>query len=399
MYLIMRLLVIFYFFNYLNLSCFCMENQVEITFPSSNKGLKFIDLKGKLVFDHVDCALNDFSDGLALVLIESRHVYINKKGEIAIDKHFILSGNFSEGLANFVSNEFDYEIDMYGNVNQEYKFRKEGYINKNGNIAIKPGFVYTNEFKEGLASVYFNGKGWGFINKKGEVVVEPENFKFDFSKTSYSEGLAIVRISRKWDNKPKDGYIFYRDYIGYMDKTGNVVIKGDFTGARNFSEGLAVIEQKGGVFSPLSGGSEKYSLGKFGYINKSGKVVIKAKYTYAKSFSEDFAAVCKKNSKWGYINKKGKMAIKPKFDEAFPFFCGIARVKIDCKYGFIDKTGRFLIEPKYKNARDFSQGFAAVELNERWGYIDNKGGNFIEPKFVRAYSFSEDFARVEVEIR
>jgi hypothetical protein len=317
-----------------------------------------------------------------------------------LDKLFIGSGNFSEGLASFVSNEFDYEIDINGNANHEFRFRKIGYIDRNGNVAIKPRFVFANEFKEGLASVFMNGRGWSFINKKGEIVLEPENLKFvDFSNTSYSDGLAVVRISRKWDNKPKDGYLFYRDSFGYIDKTGNVVIKGNFTGARSFSEGLAVIAQKGGVSTPLSGGSEKYLMGKLGYIDKSGKVVIKVKYNYVRSFSEGVAAVCKKKGKWGYINKKGKISIKQKYDEAFSFSCGIARVKIDDKYGFIDKTGKLIIEPKYKNARDFSQGFAAVQLNEKWGYIDNKGTFLIEPKFINAYSFSEGFARVEFEIK
>jgi hypothetical protein len=47
---------------------------------------------------------------------------------------------------------------------------------------------------------------------------------------------------------------------------------------------------------------------KFGYIDTSGNVVIKSKYYQANDFSEGFAAVYT-NKGMGYIDKKGKLVI------------------------------------------------------------------------------------------
>ena len=44
--------------------------------------------------------------------------------------------------------------------------------------------------------------------------------------------------------------------------------------------------------------------GKLGFIDKSGKLVIDAKYDEAENFSEGLAGV-ELNGKWGYINIKG----------------------------------------------------------------------------------------------
>ncbi|EAI5197373.1 WG repeat-containing protein, partial [Campylobacter coli] len=65
--------------------------------------------------------------------------------------------NFSEGLA---------AVGLNG---------KWGFIDKNGEFAIKPKFDDIWDFREGLASVGLNGK-IGLIDKSGKFVIEP---KFD----------------------------------------------------------------------------------------------------------------------------------------------------------------------------------------------------------------------------
>jgi hypothetical protein len=68
--------------------------------------------------------------------------------------------------------------------------------------------------------------------------------------------------------EPRSGYV-------YIDKTGAVVIKGPFSVAREFSEGLARV---------MVGGKD-------GFIDKSGTLVIPAQFDDAKPFSEGLAAV------------------------------------------------------------------------------------------------------------
>ncbi len=83
-----------------------------------------------------------------------------------------------------------------------------------------------------------------------------------------------------------------------------------------------------------------------GYIDKTGKVVIKPQFDgdSARDFYEDLAAV-KIGGKWGYIDKTGKVVIKPQFDDAVYFQEGLAGVEIGGKLGYIDKTGKYVWKP------------------------------------------------------
>jgi WG containing repeat len=74
--------------------------------------------------------------------------------------------------------------------------------------------------------------------------------------------------------------------------------------------------------------------GKIGYIDKSGKVVIPPEFDGGSRFSEGLAAVWIGN-KAGYIDKTGKFIIPPQFDFAYPFYEGLAEVEIGDKYGYI----------------------------------------------------------------
>lgn len=67
--------------------------------------------------------------------------------------------------------------------------------------------------------------------------------------------------------------------------------------------------------------------GKWGYIDKSGNIVINGQFGGALSFSEGLAPAST-GGKWGYIDKTGKYVIDPQFDLAYGFSEGFAPVKI-----------------------------------------------------------------------
>ena len=77
---------------------------------------------------------------------------------------------------------------------------KYGFIDKNGNWAIKPQFDGVGDrFREGLAGVEVKDK-WGFIDKTGKFVIPP---KFD-NVESFEENLTCVQSHGKL------GYIDHR---------------------------------------------------------------------------------------------------------------------------------------------------------------------------------------------
>lgn len=264
---------------------------------------------------------------------------------------------------------------------------KAGYIDSVGNIVIAPQFDgYLNrggEFHNGL------------MNNFGKYVDTYGNSPFDQQYSypmDFSEGLAVAE-----DKANKRGYI---------DTSGEFVISPRFEYASSFSEGLASIKL----------GNE------FGYIDHSGKFVITPRFVYGGDFHDGMAFVvvegpCKhywpgpcggfdifprgtirfdRIPQCGYavIDRSGAVISEKRFDSPEDFSEGLAPVRIGQKWGYIDKAGQVTIEAKFDNANPFADGLALVRQGEMFGYIDRTGAFAILPEFRYAEDFSEGLAVV-----
>ena len=231
----------------------------------------YIDPQGKFAVEPQFSYAQPFSEGLAAVRDVSnrygyKYGYVDHSGKYVISPQFDEAFAFSEGFACVsVSNLF-------------------GYIDKRGAFIIKPQYRSgaTHGFAEGLVWVEVDGK-WGCVNEKGENVIG-----FKFAEPSYfSEGLAPVKVADS--NAPPD----FPESMGYVDKTGALVIAPQFSLAWGFSGDLARVEVR-----------EKMI-----YINKQGKAVFTIPNGFwADQFSEGLANVSIRNGSgaeaWGYINRK-----------------------------------------------------------------------------------------------
>lgn len=242
-------------------------------------------------------------------------------------------------------------------------------------------------FSEGLVPVCNNEYRWGYMDKKGNMVID---YKF-YDAKSFSEGLAAVSIS----NDDLDGDNCY----GYINKKGEYVIKPQFDDAGSFHEGKAYV---GEVIGEGDNFGNKYALK---YINKKGEVVIKGDFEYEtldimqSDFSDGLACVCV-DGKYGYIDKNGEMLIKPQYEAARGFSEGLALVFDEDKRSiinvvvdslvkgenssakFINKKGETVIDmSKYYNATQFYNGVSFVfDGEKKYGFIDKKG-NFTGFKY------------------
>ena len=177
----------------------------------------FIDKSGKEVIPCQYKHVESFSEGLARVKKTSKSGFIDTEGYERIPCEYDYAEPFSEGLACVIRDE------------------KQGLINKDGIEIVPckyemPSFTYIS-FSEGLASVRKNGK-WGFIDKDGNEIIpcQYEDDKIVALHPTFSEGLASVKKAGKW---------------GFIDKSGNVVIPFQYDVVSNFSEGIAVVKNKG----------------------------------------------------------------------------------------------------------------------------------------------------------
>jgi hypothetical protein len=85
-----------------------------------------------------------------------------------------------------------------------------------------------------------------------------------------------------------------------------------------------------------------YQDGSYDYIDKTGKVVIDGDFETAEFFSEGFGIVSK-DGKYGAVNVNGEIAITAEYDAVHKDFNGgLALVEIDGKLAYINKQGEII---------------------------------------------------------
>ena len=357
------------------------SNLFPIVTPQGNG---FINNTGKIAIEPQFDWVGKFSEGLAAVMIEEKIGYINRIGKLVIEPQLEYDPEidgleyFSEGLA--VASFPDRVYDCF----------QKGYIDNRGRLAIDPQFNQAYPFREGIARVELltgNHLRWAFIDKVGKTIFSHPSAS---KARDFSEGLAAVKIERKW---------------GYINPQGKIVIKPQFEDAQDFSEGLAAVIDV---------------IGRWGYIDRTGNLVIKPRFNHVwefttppGKFSQGLAAVGADNGtrRWGYINKRGEFVIQPRFDSGYAgcgcFSEGLAWVTVGCepekrgittgKYGYINKKGEFVIKPIFDFAAEFFDGLAKVQIDDsslfkrgKWGYI-NKSGQFVWEWVYNNHLFSSSF--------
>lgn len=293
--------------------------------------------------------------------------------------------------------------------------KKWGFMDRKGKVVIQPQFYNVSDFFDGLARVVVlvgtDTYKTCFINEAGKTVI-PCNFD---NAGDFSEGLAPVRVGRLW---------------GYIDRTGKMVIEPQFQGAAEIRDGLGRIE----VWDRIRCSGPTYTANdaptylfvihdmnfhltsscfaehqRFGYVNTEGKLLIKPEFFIAEDFSERLAAVRieeSTESKYAFIDKTGKVVIPAQFDQAYSFSEGLAAVEtgfraeagkqVAGKWGFIDRSGKFVIQPRFELTLKFSEGLAQAceDFTNGWGYIDHTGRFVIDPEYPEATDFSEGLAVV-----
>lgn len=200
----------------------------------------YIDKSGKylIAFNsaHITADLDDFSEGLAVVRVNNKYGYINKRGEKIIQPQFSYAWPFHEGIAWVFDSK--YESGPFAPLSPD---TKAGCVDKNGDFVIPlQNFYWPNHFSEGLASVRIvdnNGTSkFCYIDKTGKVIIKPQ---FDPFPGNFQEGLANVKVSGKY---------------GYINKTGEFVIEPLFDNAADFKGGIAKVQVgKGNAYIDIKG--------------------------------------------------------------------------------------------------------------------------------------------------
>jgi hypothetical protein len=317
--------------------------------------------------------------------------YVDQNGKIVIPASLHFLGN--------------HDGEFHGGFLEENS-DKGFFLNTRRQIVFsKDRFGTVGEFSEGLAPARPRGiKLWGFVDPSGRFAIAPK-IHADLVR-SFSEGLAGIAIGNR---------------IGYVDRTGSIVINPSFLLGESFSGGYARVIIDGPCrYNDDSPCSVPYLLPldpsfpfahasrdvvglpqcRFSFIDKTGKVITTLKFDDAENFSDGLAPV-KINNLWGYINQTGNIAIQPRFTVAWQFSNGraVIQTKENRLLGYINKSGDVVIPPSFEEVSDFSDGLAAVRLpGNDFIYIDKSGKQAISEHFAIASHFYRGLAHVKLNV-
>jgi hypothetical protein len=203
-----------------------------------------IDVNGNEIAKPLYDMVGSFSEGLAPVLRGGGWGYIDKTGKEVIKPQYSYADNFQGGMAAVRKDNMWGAIDKTGKVVIKFKYDgvdisegvavvfnypPKGSNNQVDRVLDKTGkeiFKYARigPFSEGLASFTNNHNTYGYIDKKGKIVIKPKYH----SLRMFTEGLAAVNKNEKW---------------GFIDKTGKEMSKFQYDDFYPFNQGLAAVSK------------------------------------------------------------------------------------------------------------------------------------------------------------
>ena len=240
---------------------------------------------------------------------------------------------------------------------------------------------------------------WGFIDQSGEFVIKPEYVVV----YSFSEGFAKVCFGDRTAGLECE----------FIDQKGNLM------DATVYPEGFFSDDFISDGYVPVFYGERgNENLLGLDFMDPAGNFLFgQKKLMNARAFSEGLAAVSPYEtggSLWGYSDTSGTIMIDAKYPAAQPFHDGRAAVKIansgevtcqgiravDSLWGFIDPTGKSVIPNQYSEVGAFSDGLAKVQgcEDQKWSYVNIQGSVVIPPAdYLEAGDFENGYAEVTVE--
>jgi len=228
---------------------------------------------------------------------------------------------------------------------------KYGYINDTGSVEINAIFDNATYFNEdNFAIVTYGGKK-GIIDLKGKFVVVP---KYDDIGTM-SDGIIPVKTGRMW---------------GFINYKGDKVIESNYINALAFKEGLApVMYETYGYFDNL--GKFRSVRNKYGYINSKGETVINPAYSSASIFSNNIACV-KEYNYWKVIYSSGTTINDGKYTECKKIEHGRVYLKNKNMNILLDNSGRTLLEIEADEIDLMREGYCVVYETDFYSYINKR---------------------------
>lgn len=260
----------------------------------------------------------------------------------------------------------------------------------------KTNFLYDEirPFHNKLFAVKRNGH-WGFINRRGEEVIQcvydkVGEFKSDKVEVVFHNEYGIIDKKGNWSIVPQKNKVKLIDENLYSVYDYRQMLIRNFNGDLvYFTENP--IEFINGIFKESINDSTYF------FINRSGVIIQHAntKSDYPKLYNDSYYIISEEG-KLGSVDYSGNTIIELNeiYQELFPPSEGYWGVKIDGNYGFIDFNQKLRIANRYEQISRFKEGLAAVMLRGKWGFVDKYENLIIQPLYQQASDFKNGISIV-----
>jgi hypothetical protein len=194
----------------------------------------FIDTTGTIIIEpRFMCTVSHpvFVDGIAPAFgADEQTGYIDKQGNWVIEPKFHSASKFTEGKA--------WAMTQFDDPDAQHGFRiRGGFINREGDYIIQPEYDFGWDFYEGHATVWKRSddrmkKLWSVIDSTGNRILSDLTYR---NVGAITDGLIPVQNEdMAW---------------GFINLKGEIIIEPQYTGINRFKNGLARMET-GSAFSP-----------------------------------------------------------------------------------------------------------------------------------------------------
>ena len=261
----------------------------------SGENQAYIDIYGTFVVAPGYSEISFFNDSLRIFEEDDMVGLMRKNCRVVVPAEFEEIGQLSVDRALVVKNDLIGYIDgagkqiiqntyeMFPNYLKRGQFNsnmaivkqkgKFGAIDLNGKVAIPISFTEIGDIS--ALTAFTKGKGWGFMDLTGKVIIQPT---YDYAE-SFKDGQAIVEKMT---------------LQGVIDSKGNEIIPITYTSVSRLTKDLFLV----------SNGSH------FGILSSKGEQVVPVSYQQIRVLDKDFVLLMN-NNEVHYLSLSGKKIIQP----------------------------------------------------------------------------------------
>jgi len=276
---------------------------------------QIVDKKLKPLVDMDYNGGTPFFEGVAIVRDEKGLLsLINTNGETLIpnlsnigEYQIVVTGVMSDGLIRFKTSEGLW-----------------GYLNKSGEIKIKPTYTVSENFVNGYARVMTSDNSFSVIDKKGEII-----FKGDEDITYYPISESYMSFKKKNGNEYLSGLIDFKSKEKIIKDSKYETINVPYNGY------ISVKNQDD----------------EWGMLNSKGEIIgdLRFKYERAPVYSISGSIIAKEDKKIKIFNNKGEL-IKSFDDYTTIYPMGKKRLfawRKNGKFDILDNDGKEVSKESY----------------------------------------------------